>query len=73
MAGLYEFRVTGRLSDRARQAIGELTVVDAPVETVLCGTVVDGAHLHGILARFQDLGLQVVAMRRFPEEPTGER
>jgi hypothetical protein len=69
MAGLYEFRITGRLSDRARQAVDELAVVDEPVETVLCGTVVDGAHLHGILARFQDLGLQVVAMRRLPERP----
>ncbi len=69
MAGLYEFRVTGRLSDRAREAVGELTVVDVPVETVLCGTIVDGAHLHGILARFQDMGLQVVAMRQVPERP----
>lgn len=69
MTGLYEFRVRGRLSDRARAAVGELTVVGVPVETVLCGTIVDGAHLHGVLARFQDLGLQVVEMRRIPERP----
>jgi hypothetical protein len=73
MVNLYEFRVTGRLSDRAREAVGELTVVEVPVETVLCGSIVDAAHLHGVLARFQDLGLQVVAMRRFPERPAGGR
>ena len=30
------------------------------------GEVVDEAHLHGILARFQSLGLRVVSMREVP-------
>ena len=57
--GRYEFRVQGRLSD-------ELEVAGAAPETVLHGEVVDEAHLHGILARFQALGLHIVSMREVP-------
>ena len=35
-------------------------------ETVMHGEVVDEAHLHGILARLQLLGLRVVSMREVP-------
>ncbi len=35
--------------------------------TRLCGDVVDDAHLHGVLGRFQALGLSVIGMRRLPE------
>jgi hypothetical protein len=59
----YEFRVQGRLSDDTAGEFDELEVVQASPETVLHGEVVDDAHLHGILARFQALGLHVVSMR----------
>jgi hypothetical protein len=35
--------------------------------SVLYGTVVDGPHLHGLLDRFQTLGLTLVEMRRLPD------
>jgi hypothetical protein len=34
---------------------------------VLFGSVVDEAHLYGLLVRCQSLGLRVVEMRRVPE------
>ena len=63
----YEFRVTGRLSERARHAVDEfceVSVEPAPPETIIAGTMVDDSHLHGLLALFQNLGIEVVSMRR---------
>ncbi|MDH6129920.1 hypothetical protein P3T39_006913 [Kitasatospora sp. GP82] len=39
----------------------------APEQTLLFGTVTDEAHLYGLLARFQSLGLRVLEMRKLPE------
>ena len=63
----YELRVQGRLSPDVKQDFEEFDVSEAPVETVLLGEVVDGAHLHGILARFESFGLQIVSLRAIPE------
>ncbi|GEL22392.1 hypothetical protein PSU4_13460 [Pseudonocardia sulfidoxydans NBRC 16205] len=60
----YEFRIAGHLAPSTREAFEGMTVRDAPPETVVRGTVVDDAHLHGVLALIQDLGLQVVAVQR---------
>jgi hypothetical protein len=70
----YEFRVSGRLSERAQHAIGdfsEMRIVPAPPETLLYGAVTDQAHLHGILAFLESLGLQIVSVRQLPPEPNG--
>jgi len=65
-SGRYEFRVQGRLSEDVAGEFGELEVSERAPETVMQGEVVDEAHLHGILARFQALGLRVVSMREVP-------
>ena len=68
----YEFRVSGQLSERAQRAVGdfsEMRVVPVPPETVFYGTVTDQAHLHGILAFLESLGLQIVSVNRMPSEP----
>jgi hypothetical protein len=69
----YEFRVSGRLSERARQSVGdfsEMRIVPAPPETILYGAVTDQAHLHGILTFLEGLGLQIVSVHQLPD-PTG--
>ncbi|MFE7777071.1 hypothetical protein ACFU5O_24900 [Streptomyces sp. NPDC057445] len=63
----YEFRVSGHLSTAVAGAFPELKEATVPEETVLYGPVTDEAHLYGLLARFQDLGLHVVEMRRLPD------
>jgi hypothetical protein len=68
-AARYEFRVRGRMSEDTAGEFDELEVIRASPETVLHGEVVDDAHLHGILARFQALGLHVVSMREVPPCP----
>jgi hypothetical protein len=68
----YEFRVSGRLSERAQHAVGdfsEMRIVPAPPETMLYGMVTDQAHLHGILAFLDNLGLQIVSVHPMPPEP----
>jgi hypothetical protein len=63
----YELRVQGRMSPAVKQDFQEFDVTEAPVETVLLGEVIDGAHLHGVLARFESFGLQIVSLRAIPE------
>ncbi|MEU1310880.1 hypothetical protein ABZ419_18590 [Streptomyces cinnamoneus] len=63
----YEFRVTGSVSRLLEEAFPELRTEPAPRQTLFFGTVMDEAHLYGLLARFQDLGLRVEEMRRLPE------
>ena len=66
----YAFRVAGLLSDRTRDAFPDMTVVDAPPDTVIVGGVIDDAHLHGVLAVIQDLGLRMVSVHEVPtDEP----
>jgi hypothetical protein len=68
----YEFRVSGRLSERAQEAVGDFSamrIVPAPPETILYGAVTDQAHLHGILTFLETLGLHIVSVRQLPLEP----
>ncbi|MDW4903928.1 hypothetical protein RB628_00855 [Streptomyces sp. ADMS] len=67
----YEFRVTGHISGALAKAFPELTRETASRQTVFFGSVTDEAHLYGLLARFQDLGLRVDEMRRLPDPEAG--
>lgn len=64
----YEFRVAGLLSQRSRDAFPEMTVVDAPPETIIRGEVVDESQLHGVLSLIQSLGLRVVSLHEVPTD-----
>ncbi|HEY2765765.1 MAG TPA: hypothetical protein VGJ13_17420 [Pseudonocardiaceae bacterium] len=44
-----------------------------PIETVLRGTDLDQAALYGILDRIQALGLELIEIRRLPDEPMVRR
>lgn len=63
----YEIRVAGQMSETLAKVFPELEHVVMAGQTVLFGPVTDEAHLYGLLARFQSLGLRVVEMRRLPE------
>ena len=63
----YEIRVDGQLSKAMTSAFPELDHVEMSGQTVLFGHVVDEAHLYGLLARCQSLGLRVLEMRQLPE------
>ncbi|MFF0185253.1 hypothetical protein [Streptomyces sp. NPDC005244] len=62
----YEFRVAGIVSDTLVSAFSELDSVPTAEQTLFFGPVIDDAHLHGLLSRFQALGLRVIELRRLP-------
>jgi hypothetical protein len=67
VAGSYEIRIKGRLSDSLIAAFEGLDATVEPVETVLHGPVADQAALYGLLDRIQALGLELVEVRRLPD------
>ena len=65
----YAVRVRGRSSDVELAAEQEgLEVAVDPVRTVLRGRLPDQAALLGVLARTRLLGLELVEVRRLPQE-----
>ncbi|CAL9372954.1 hypothetical protein SUDANB105_00901 [Streptomyces sp. enrichment culture] len=63
----YEIRVEGHVSEMLAKVFPELDHVLVSEQTLLYGPVVDEAHLYGLLARFQSLGLRVVELRQLPD------
>lgn len=61
----YEIRVERLLGPAVTAHFPEWTVTPAADgTTLLAGSVVDQAALHGVLARIRDLGLTLISVRR---------
>ena len=60
----YEVRVTGRLSQRARDAFADMEVSEVTAETVITGLVHQDEQLYQFLAVVQSLGLHVVSVQQ---------
>ena len=60
----YEVRVTGRLSQRARDAFADMDLTDVTAETVISGIIHRDEQLHDMLAVVQSLGLHVVSVQQ---------
>jgi len=68
--GSYEIRLKGHLAVRWADWFDGLTLTqESDGSTVLRGTVVDQAALHGLLGKVRDLGLPLIAVRRTGEQP----
>ena len=68
MAGVrYEFRVSGLMSDRARDAFRDMIVQPVPPESIIYADVADEAHLRDVLALCGALGLELVSLQQLPE------
>lgn len=65
----YEIRIRGVVGEAVRAAFEEMQVAIKPVETIVFGELRDQAELHGLLDRIQELGLELVEVRRFPGGP----
>ncbi|WP_395297726.1 hypothetical protein ACF9IK_32960 [Kitasatospora hibisci] len=63
----YEIRVAGAMTDDLLHGFPELESFVVAGQTVLVGRIVDEAHLYGLLARFQALGLRIVELRQRSE------
>jgi hypothetical protein len=71
-AGAYEIRLAGQLDAHWAAWFDGMTVTaEGDGTTVLSGSVVDQAALHGVLQRVRDLGLPLISVeRRQPGAPT---
>ena len=58
----YRLVVDGELSSRYAQAFEGLEVESHGGVTVIRGTIADQAHLHGVLAKIEDLGIKLVSI-----------
>jgi hypothetical protein len=67
----YEIRVVGVLPPEALIDFERLTASVEPVETVLHGPLRDQAAMHGLLARLQTFGVQVLEVRRLHDPDPG--
>src|SRR5580704_15264718 len=64
----YEIRVAGVLPPEALVDFDRLSASVEPVETLLHGPIQDQAALHGLLARLEAFGVQVIEVRRLHKD-----
>ena len=62
----YEFELANPVSDEVKAAFPELAAARIDHGALLRGEVTDQAHLHGLLRRFEALGLTLVQMHQLP-------
>jgi hypothetical protein len=58
----YEFVVRGEIGDRFGLLFDGMRLERTPGHTVLVGVVRDQAHLHGVIERIQELGIELVSV-----------
>ena len=67
---LYEIRLKGHLDDRWAGRFDGLTLTrEENGDTLLTGTVVDQAALHGLLRAVRDLGVRLLSVARLQPKP----
>jgi hypothetical protein len=63
----YEVRLTTPVPVDLVAALGVITQVEEPAQTVMWTAVADQAALVGLLDRIRALGLEVIEVRRIPD------
>ena len=62
---IYQIRIEGHLDDQWTYSFGGLTIrLEENGDTLLTGSVVDQAMLHGLLKKVRDLGLPLISVNR---------
>ncbi len=69
----YEIRVDGHLGTRWAAWFDGLAITsERDGTTVLRGSVVDQAALHGLLQKLRDVGIPLISLRQVPSDATTE-
>ena len=66
-ATTYQLIVRGELDQRFAYLFEPMRCERTAGTTVISGTVIDQAHLHGLLERIQELGLELLSVERTSE------
>ena len=69
MTEWYEIRVLGHLSPSFAAVLGDPDAAPMAPQTVLCREVSAPAELHETLRQLQELGLELVEVRKLPPAP----
>jgi hypothetical protein len=64
MTTCYRITVRGRLGDHFASAFEGMQLEPRDGRTVLVGKITDQAHLHGVLDRLRDLGLELIRLEQ---------
>ena len=67
----YKIVVRGELGEHFAAGFEGMDLKAEKGRTVLVGEVVDQAHLHGLLDRVRDFGLELVSVEAIPEREEG--
>ena len=67
---IYEIRIRGHLGQTVLRELAELQAETDGEDTVLEGPLRDQAALHGVLAQIEARGLELLEVRRVPDEAT---
>lgn len=67
----YKVVVRGELSERFAPEFEGMSLQAGGGRTVLIGEIIDQAHLHGLLDRLQDFGLELVSVEALSEREEG--
>ena len=74
---VYQIRIKGHLSRQRMDWFDGLTIsLEDNGDTVLTGTVIDQAALHGILKKIRDLGMPLLSVNSVgttPEDTSGAK
>lgn len=72
---LYHFRITGQLDSSWEDWFDGLTITHMPDgTTLLAGSLVDQAAMHGVLNKIRDLGLTLLVVQQVDSrDDTGEQ
>lgn len=69
---VYEIRIRGHLGREWTDWFGGLSItLEVDGDTLLTGTVVDQAALHGLLRRVRDLGMPLISVTRVERGQAG--
>jgi hypothetical protein len=72
--GHYEIRIKGHLDDRWAGWFEGMTITLADNgDTLLTGTVVDQAALHGLLKKVRDLGMELLSINQIEPGQTNDK
>jgi hypothetical protein len=63
----YEFVLRGEIGDRFGLVFDGMQLERIQGTTVLTGPVLDQAHLHGVIERIQELGIELVSVNPVDE------
>ena len=69
LSSRYNFRIRGHLGKTLLGAFPALLAETRGEDTLLWGALPDQAALHGVLAEIEALGLELLEVRRLPNDP----